>query len=68
MKYQITVKAESGINPVTGASMPESSELVTVEAGTLDEARRLVPVFMRTKAQGRLLQFFHNGTELLGNF
>lgn len=66
--YEIKIVAEAGTNPFTGASMPELSELFTVEAGTLEEARRLAPVYMHIKAYGRLVRFFHNGTELLGNF
>lgn len=66
--YEIKIVAEAGTNPVTGASMPEASELVTVAAETLDEARRLVPVYTKIKAFGRLVRYFHNGTELLGNF
>lgn len=66
--YTIEVVAEACADPFTGQALPEQRETLTIAAASLDEARKLAPVYMTIKVRGQLLRFFNNGVELLGNF
>lgn len=63
--YHIDVIAEPGYCELTNRYVSEQlTEVVTVEAATLTEARNLVPVFMRMRPRGQTLHMFHNGVEI----
>ena len=66
--YTIYLIAEADVCPFTKRPLPALAETLTIEAADLDTARRLVPVRMTIRPRGQLLQVFHNGVELLGNF
>lgn len=64
MRYKILVVAVAGKNPITGEFQPEQSEVVTVQAESLQHARNLVPVYMKMRVQGQELKFFRNGVQI----
>lgn len=64
MRYEIRVTAVAGYEPLTGKWQPEQSEVVTVEAESIQKARNLVPVFMKMTVKGQLLRFTHEGRQI----
>jgi hypothetical protein len=66
--YTLTLIAE-GNCPITGRALTRLTETITVEAASLADARKLAPLKMNIRLQGRVLMVFsEDGTELLGNF
>jgi len=66
--YTLNLVCEADTCPITGKQLPALAETLTIEAASLDAARRMVPARMTIRPRGQLLQIFHNGTELFGNF
>ncbi len=44
------------------------TETITVQAESLEKARRLAPFHTKIANMGRWMRIYHNGVELLGNF
>ncbi len=57
-----------GNDPFTGKPFPVQKETLLIVADSLNDARKLVPVYMTLKIRGQSLRIFNNGTELFGNF
>ena len=65
--YTLNIVYEAGENPLTGHWVFEEKELVTVQAESLDKARRLAPIYSKVSGQGRWMRIFYNGVELFAN-
>jgi hypothetical protein len=70
MTYRIRLEVEAGKLPLTAAEAPSESEVVEVEANSLQDARARSMLYARLKPQGRPVRFFNDesGEELLGRW
>jgi len=66
--YTINVVYEAGQDAVTGRWLISDVETLTIEAASLEEARRQAPLHTKLYGNGRWMRLYHNGVELLGNF
>jgi len=64
MRYEILLVSEAGHDPITKEYRAEQSEIVTVEAESLWDARNIAPIFMKMSIRGQLLRFYHEGREI----
>lgn len=67
--YELTIvhEGESGVYRNSLNFLTET-ETITVEAESLENARRLAPFHTKIRSMGRWMRIYHNGVELLGNF
>ena len=68
-RYELTIvhEGERGEN-WNNLNFLTETETITVEAESLEYARRLAPFHTKIRNMGRWMRIYHNGVELLGNF